>query len=856
MQRQLTNEDGVKRLRELHGLVARAEGGRGGAGAMDDGYVLTIDNLLKMISIAMRLKFALPVIIMGETGCGKSSLIRNLCGILGFVLRTLNVHGGMVDSDVVTWMAVEIDRARRMPTEAIVIFFDEVNTCNCMGLFREIVCDRCLNGVPIPPNLKIIAACNPYRLRTAQSTLYGGEEMAGLVFEMHVGSGHGENVGTGIKDPLRNLVYRVHPLPEAMIDHIFDFGALSRETEKLYIYAMLKKQLRGSLDEGGGGGGDDDDDDDAFSAAATPPAATAYTAWTSSWAKKKSTFSEFVEVFTELVCAAQECVRGLSGGERSAASLRDVRRCCHVFKFFGAHFHKNKAKGESWELADFWGVKPAARSVVRKAAILSLAFCYHARLPREERTVLVKAVCEAWRKLQVATYSYSPAPKATRGGSGFYGSGAAGFYGGGYLDQQSKCEWLKLEAGAFEATLHETQRSFTGEFNVGDGIALNEALCENLFMILVSTLNQIPIFVIGKPGSSKSLAMGLIQQNLNGSASDSDFLRSLPAVEVFPYQCSPLSTSAGIEQAFASAQRYRRESPATVVVVLLDEVGLAEQSPHLPLKVLHKLLDEAGSNESVVGISNWALDPAKMNRAVHLYRPAPTVEDLSLTAEGMVRSANLKGYLSALAKAYSAVYHAQTHTDFWGLREYYSTVRAINSAINKAVAVGDNPGVAALSSSTQSSALDAAMLLNAVLRNFGGRPNETEAVVAVFFRELGLPLPSLAAWPRAEALVRANLREPSARHLMLLTKNNGALPLVFDRATLRHDTTEVIFGSDFPLDQTDLQVCLDIQRVKLCMAVGTTVVLVHCESLYESLYGTEARPLHPLKIIRCAPTSL
>jgi hypothetical protein len=152
---------------------------------------------------------------------------------------------------------------------------------------------------------------------------------------------------------------------------------------------------------------------------------------------------------------------------------------------------------------------------------------------------------------------------------------------------------------------------------------------------------------------------------------------------VFPYQCSPLSNSAGIEQAFASAQRYRRESPGTVVVVLLDEVGLAEQSPHLPLKVLHKLLDEAGDNESVVGISNWTLDPAKMNRAVHLFRPAPTVEDLALTAEGMVKSANLKGYLGALAKAYSAVYHAQSHADFWGLREYYSTVRAINAAINQ-----------------------------------------------------------------------------------------------------------------------------------------------------------------------------
>ena len=37
------------------------------------------------------------------------------------------------------------------------------------------------------------------------------------------------------RDPLKNLVYRVHPLPESMIDHVFDFGALSPETERLYI---------------------------------------------------------------------------------------------------------------------------------------------------------------------------------------------------------------------------------------------------------------------------------------------------------------------------------------------------------------------------------------------------------------------------------------------------------------------------------------------------------------------------------------------------------------------------------------------------------------------------------------------
>ena len=70
--------------------------------------------------------------------------------------------------------------------------------------------------------------------------------------------------------------------------------------------------------------------------------------------------------------------------------------------------------------------------------------------------------------------------------------------------------------------------------------------------------------------------------------------------------------------------------------MLLDEVGLAEQSPHLPLKVLHKVLDEAGQMEAVVGISNWALDAAKMNRAVVLSRPDPDVDDLRRTGVAIV----------------------------------------------------------------------------------------------------------------------------------------------------------------------------------------------------------------------------
>ena len=44
-----------------------------------------------------------------------------------------------------------------------VVFFDEANTTDAIGLIREIMCDRRMHGKSIPEDLKFIAACNPYR---------------------------------------------------------------------------------------------------------------------------------------------------------------------------------------------------------------------------------------------------------------------------------------------------------------------------------------------------------------------------------------------------------------------------------------------------------------------------------------------------------------------------------------------------------------------------------------------------------------------------------------------------------------------------------------------------------------------
>ena len=67
-----------------------------------------------------------------------------------------------------------------------------------------------------------------------------------------------------------------------------------------------------------------------------------------------------------------------------------------------------------------------------------------------------------------------------------------------------------------------------------------------------------------------------------------------PQVHIFSYQCSQVSTPESVIEVFKIAQRFQKNQDTTkyVSVVVLDEVGLAEDSPNLPLKALHPLLED------------------------------------------------------------------------------------------------------------------------------------------------------------------------------------------------------------------------------------------------------------------------
>ena len=70
-------------------------------------YVFTSDNFIKMILILLRIRENIPVIMMGETGCGKTSLIRKLSELINngkSNMKILNIHAGITDQEIVDFL--------------------------------------------------------------------------------------------------------------------------------------------------------------------------------------------------------------------------------------------------------------------------------------------------------------------------------------------------------------------------------------------------------------------------------------------------------------------------------------------------------------------------------------------------------------------------------------------------------------------------------------------------------------------------------------------------------------------------------------------------------------------------------
>ncbi|EFC45119.1 hypothetical protein NAEGRDRAFT_79490 [Naegleria gruberi] len=714
-------------------------------------YVLTQDNLMKMIAIIYRFKSNLPVILHGESGGGKTYLISHLCKFLDYQLYRMTLHGGNTEQDIFNFLNNIVIEANSHAMATYVAFIDECNTCSAMAIVKEVVCDGLLNGVKIPENVKIVAALNPYRLKNekAKQLEQSIQSQTGIIYK--------HPSFANIPDPLENLVYRVHPLPDSFVDHLYDFGSLSDGVERLYIGSMLRQSLKKYLkaDENG--------------------------------KITNETVRQAVNFFESLIHASQVFIRQTMH-EESSVSLRDVRRCIQVFYWLVEEYHNpTSVFRDVLNLDHHHGneIFNTHNKHFKNYVMLSLSFAFYSRLNRQERS--------------------------------------------GYLRYLSK-ECPTIVPSEFEKLLTKYQTKLTEQMNISEGIALNEALTENIFVLFLALVNHIPLLIQGYPGTCKSLAVDLISKSMRGKASNNKQLQHLPDINIFAFQCSPLSEAKSIAQTFRAARQYAKESSgsSSLSVVLLDEIGLAADSPKLPLKILHQELENT-AEISVVSISNYSLDSSKMNRMCVLYRSTPSAKDLKDTAKGIMRfhkSFKLQSYLEPIATSYLELYKNQRIKQFFGLRDFYNLVKFLYRIINNKMTYHGRP-----------IEFEKSLVLS-VLRNFGGIPSEDmDNVLKIFERNTGIKFTEYEK-PNSCNLLRLNLKDSAdARHLLVLTNNNSALNLLFDYEILSLSSTIVLFGSDFPDEKNDnFSLSLQLQKIKLAMSEGNTVVLVHCDSLYESLY--------------------
>lgn len=721
----------------------------------DETYELTTDNVLKMLAIHMRFRCGIPVIIMGETGCGKTRLIKYLCelqrgGVATENMKLVKVHGGTTSQMIYSKVREAEDMAfinKQDYDFDSVLFFDEANTTEAISSIKEVLCDKTVRGEGLTQDsgLQIIAACNPYRKHTDE--MIKRLESAGLGYRVRADETD-EKLGS---IPLRQLVYRVHALPPSMIPLVWDFGQLNDQTEKIYIQQIVQRVVQ-----------------------------------------SKAIDPIYIRMITEVLSVSQQYMRKRRD-ECSFVSLRDVERCMQCFVWFFEHHAMLFAELEEYDKRQNADNKercqrPASvRDPVFWSLVMSIGVCYHACLENKEKYRLVVSA-----KLP---QEYNQAK---------------------VLQEISLLQDLLLSG-----------------VPMGDTIARNSALKENVFMMVLCIELRIPLFLVGKPGSSKSLSKTLVADAMQGQAAHSELYKRLKQVDLVSFQCSPHSTPEGIINIFKQCGRFQKGKNLAEYsrVVVLDEIGLAEDSPKMPLKTLHPLLEEGCIDDDplphkkvgFIGISNWALDPAKMNRGIFVSRGDPDERELIETAKGICRSDSMvlekvRDLFQPFARAYLAICRGRGK-GFFGLRDYYSLIKMIF----------------ALARSSQRKPTPEETM-KAVLRNFSGKEHVDAVKVFTKWLQVSPNLENINAIEFVRENIQAVGQDEECRYLLVLTTNYAALKILQQTVFSENGLPEIIFGSSFPKDQEYTQICRNINRVKICMETGQAVVLLNLQNLYESLY--------------------
>ena len=546
-----------------------------------DEYVITADNFRKMILILCRIIANIPVILMGETGCGKTALIKKLNQLLNNgkeTLETINIHPGYDDKKLTQKMN-EINKKAKSCKGELWVFFDELNTCDSLSLITEIFINRTYGRKKLEENIRLIGACNPYRKKEENKNI------CGLTYKNNDDKNEVE------------LIYLVNILPQSLMYYVFNFGKLEKKNEDQYISSIISDIIPDP---------------------------------------------KLKEATKNVISQCHDYLRKTF--DPSVVSLREMKRFKKIYLFL-LKYYENKKKLDPKKSG-------SEESIKLKSIIISIYLCYYSRLvDQNTRSNFVTEMDKPFKQL----VNYKSSNKSDENNSDSNKTDEM------ILDEDLKKD-LEFNYGItdfnlfhFNQILSLEQDFILSNISLNKGIGKNASLKENIFLLFIALATNIPLIIIGKPGSSKSLSAQLINKEMGGKYSKKDFFKFYPSIIQTYFQGADSTKPKDVDEIFNKAEGRLRASKSNndkelpISMILFDELGLAERSKYNPLKALHSNLEIDGSAKegrekgiSFVGISNWILDASKINRALNLSVPDldSNLDDLKNTSVSICESIN------------------------------------------------------------------------------------------------------------------------------------------------------------------------------------------------------------------------
>ena len=295
----------------------------------------------------------------------------------------------------------------------------------------------------------------------------------------------------------------------------------------------------------------------------------------------------------------------------------------------------------------------------------------------------------------------------------------------GERDRRSYAEFLNIQCQDlqldnivnFTVAFSDELEWYVERMSLPPGIAKTKALKENIFANIACCQTHTPLIIIGEPGTSKTLSFNLVTSTFERISSKNKELNNFDvfhALQPFFYQCSKHTNSVEVENLFKQAiERQnicKNANVSTYCVVFMDEAGLPEER-HESLKALHYHLDR--KQVSFVAITNHALDAAKTNRAISLYRPETSSEDLITLAKDLLHISSSiadkeqENIIKTFCLKFSEMIQEPKFQCFYGQRDFMYFINDLKRRR------GDG-------------FLNERMVLQALERNFNGHINFTE----------------------------------------------------------------------------------------------------------------------------------